>query len=102
MSTLHIEEYQTILRDNNGDIADVPHILVGRTQLTYTSTSVRTSFDFDPTTTFVILYADADSYILFGDSTVEADQNSVILPNGIFRSFGIQEGATRIAVIEKT
>lgn len=101
MSTLYIEEYSDIVRDGNGDIADVPHILTGRTQLSYTSSSVRTSFDFDSKTTFVILYADADSFILLGDSTVTADQNSIILPASTFRSFGLQEGSTRIAVIEK-
>ena len=102
MSTLYIEEYQTILRDNNGDVADVPHILNSRTQLSYTSSSVRTSFDFGGETTFVILYSDADSMVLFGDNTVEADQNSIILPANTFRSFGIQEGNTRLAVIQKT
>lgn len=102
MSTLWIEEYQSVLKDRNGDLADVPHIRMGRTQLSYTTSSTRTSFDFDDLTTFVIVYADADSYILFGDSSVTADQNSIILPQNTFRSFGLQGGDKRIAVIQKT
>jgi len=102
MSTLHIEEYSTVLKDINGDLADVPHINTARTQLTYTSTSVKTSFNFDSKTSYIIIHADIDSYILLGDSSVIADQNSILLPANTFRSFGLPGGVTRIAVITKT
>jgi hypothetical protein len=101
MSTLHIEEYTSVLKDINGDLADVPHIYVGQAQLTYTTSSVRTSFAFDNNTRYVIVHADADSYIALGDSTVVATQNDRLVPADTFRTFGLQQGATYIAVIEK-
>lgn len=100
MSTLWIEEYSQIRADQNGHPADVPHIQTGRTQLSYTGTSVRTSFDFDANTTYVIVYADANSYIVFGDSAAVSDQNGTYLPARTFRSFGIN-GETRLAVVEE-
>ena len=101
MSTLYIEEWGQVVKDINGLTADVPHVLLGRTQLSYTTSSVRTSFAFDAKTRYVILFADAESFILLGDSTVDADQNGIILPKRTFRSFGISQGYTHIAVIEK-
>ena len=101
MSTLWIEEWQQVRPDINGNIANVPHISPGRTQLTYTTTSVRTSFAFDTATTFVILYSDIDSYVMLGDNNVTADQTGFILPANTFRTFGIAGGQTHIAVIQK-
>ena len=102
MSTLWVEEWQQVRPDVNGAIADVPHINVGKTQVSYTSSSERTSFAFDTKATYVIVRADADSYIEFGDSSVTAEQTGFILPAGVFRSFGLQGGWTHVAVVQKT
>lgn len=102
MSTLWIEEWQQIRTDTQGHPVDVPSVNLGRTQLTYTSTSVRTSFPFDPTATFIIVRADVDSYIELGSSSVVADQTGFILPSGVFRTFAVGNGITHVAIIQKT
>ncbi len=102
MAKLYVEEYKNVRRDDDGNLCDVPHISMGRTQVTYTSTSARTTFAFDQHTSFVVLYSDTDSMVVLGDSTVTADQNSFILPAGVFRTFGVSKGFTHVAAIEKT
>ena len=102
MSTLWIEEWQQVRTDTQGHPVDVPSVSLGRTQVSYTTSSTRTSFAFDPTTTFIIIRADIDSYVELGDGTVTADQTGFILPSGVFRTFGVGNGITHIAVIQKT
>lgn len=100
MATIYIEEYGDIMT-KMGHVIDVPDPPLSRTQLTVSTTSARTSFDFDNRTKFVVLLADTDSLILFGDDTVEATQNSIILPANTFRSFTVQR-TKRVAGILKT
>ena len=101
MATLFVEEYRNIVRDTDGNLTDIPNVSLGRTQVTTSSTTARTSFDFDSDTSFIVVYCDVECFVLLGDSTVEADSNSKILPARTFRTFGLPQGATRIAVIER-
>lgn len=101
MAKVYIEEWASIVTGTNIKYADVPSNRIAKTTLTIGGTSVRTSFDFDSKATYIILYADGDAQFELGDSTVEASGSSYILPSGAFRSFAIENGDTRVAVIEK-
>lgn len=101
MSILWIEEWGTLTSDANGIEAQVPHDHVARTQLTFTATAARTSFDFDSKTTYIVIYSEVNAYFLLGDSTVTADQNSLYLPAGTFRSIGLSAGQDRISAVRR-
>lgn len=100
MAKLYIEEWGNVRIDNNGHLAPVPHDLLARTQLDIGATSTRTSFAFEENTRYVIIHAEAKAFILFGDNTVIATTNGIIMPRGAFRSFGLMPSWEYVAVIE--
>lgn len=102
MAKLYIEEWANIRIDNNGKEMPVPHGLVARTQLDVSGSSSRTSFAFDEKTRYIILHADIFCFVLFGDNTVAATTNGIVMPEGSFRSFGLDPDWQYLAVIQGT
>lgn len=99
MTKLYIEEWGNIPVDNKRNLVPVPHELIAQTQLDIGASSNRTSFAFDSRTNYVILYAASEAFVSFGDNSVTATTNGIIMPKGAFRSFGLSNDWKYVAVI---
>ena len=101
MSTLYVEEYGSAATGTDGDKVSAPKDFISNTTVTVSGTSARTSFDFGSACRMVILFAAADMYVNFGDSSVTATSSDRFMPGGTFRSFGIDALHSRVAAILK-
>lgn len=98
--TLFIEEWAGSVLGPIGDAEDAPKHRQSKTQLALGSSSVRTSFDFDKNTRYIIITANADAQFEVGEDSVVASSSSYFISKGQTRKIGIEEADTRIAVIQ--
>lgn len=99
MSDLYIYECQSVIKDANGIPVQVPGGAI-TTQKVAASGTTNRSAAFNNLTEFVLLKADADVHIAFGDNSVDAAATDFWLSNGETQAFAIED-STHIAVIEK-
>lgn len=99
MSDLYIYETRSIVKDANGLTAQVPNAPITTQKVASGATTAR-SAAFNSLTSIVLLKADADVHIEFGDDSVDATANSFYLASGETLAFGIGDN-THVAVIDK-
>jgi hypothetical protein len=97
--TLFIEEWSGSTMTALGKIHEAPKHRQSKTQLSIGDSSVRTSFDFDSGTEYIIITSNQDAQFELGGSDIVATSSSYFLTKGKPRKIGLEEGDKRIAVI---
>jgi hypothetical protein len=98
MAKLYISEYSAV-RVSEGGLAQVgKEPAIEQTPVTFTSATLSAAFGDD--TRIVRLVADADAWLLFGDSPV-ATANSKFLPANVIEYFGVNAGQ-KVSVYDGT
>ena len=100
MGILNVVEISRLVEGENGEM---PIVFLNSTgaNVTTSGTTARTGTDFDADTVAVLLTSDTGDYIKFGDETVEAAAADVYLPANVPMVFGLKDGQTRVAAINK-
>lgn len=101
MGILNVVEISRLIKDESGNVAPIIYPNSTGVNVTTSGTTARTVADFDADTKAVMVTSDSGDYIKFGDETVEAAAGDIFIPAGVPMVFGLKDGQTRVAAINK-